>query len=664
MAIAASVILLVLAILAYARHLRQAGWLLALRLLVVLLLAAILLDLVLDREWTRRSNTAVLLLDRSLSMTVAGADSVGRSVADRLQLPAGVRRRDWVFGDSARPTGDGSSVPDSLFAGRTRLAAALKTVSRVRPGAVVVVSDGQDNGEEDPVGLARSAGVPVYTIGCGRSAGPNLAITDLAVPDDVYAGETVLVAVRVSATGGRDPVGARSAARLGGASRELSFAPGGGDLDVEFRTAFPSAGVRPVRVAVDSLPGESDLSDNVRETAVRVRPGRVRVRYVTNRPGPGTRLLGTALRADPRVELGAAATLVGPVSAGESLAGIDVLVIDGMDEPAANGDALRRLVEHVEQGAGALVIAGPDFRAGPLLQRLLGLAAAPAAGAGSYAPALGPGGRFLNALAGIDFGRLRPFDRFFRATPPAGADVWLADSASGAALVWARAAGRGRVVFVAGEPLWRWGFADQRAGDAPEPETSSPLEVMLGVVLRYLTEAPARQFELSADRASYYSSQPVRLSLRARVPDGGPWSGLDVRMALDSGAADIPMTEVRDGSYEGRLSALGPGERRVAATVRLGDSILGSAGTEFAVLQQQLEYARTGLNRDLLVRLAEAGGGRYYEADSVPANGIELATAPARYRLRFQPRRSPWTYAVLVLLFGLELVLRRRKGLM
>jgi len=531
---------------------------------------------------------------------------------------------------------------------------------------VFIISDGQDNGEEDPVALAVAGGVPTYGIGCGRSAGPNLAIVDLMVPPEVYAGDTVTIKVRMRSEAkfeipSTKPESQRTFVRVRGESKEIPLGADAADQEVEFRTVFRDPGMQVVRAKVDSIPGESDLADNVREAAVLVRPAKVRVSYVTNRPGPWTRLLAELLRQEPRVHLTMSASLRSGLEAGDSF---EVVLLDNVDE--LSGSGLQSVVGRVEKGAGALVIAGPDLRVGPGLKRLLGAERGPEAVTGDFKPVLGTGGKLLPSLGELDLSAVRPFSRIYRVPAPDGAEVWLADSVSGNALVWAGRFGEGRVVYVAGEGLWRWGFSDAEKSEIrnPKPESQNPLEVLLAVAVRYLAETQGKRFELVSDRGSYYSNQPVRLKLSARAADRSPWTGLDVRLAVDSLQAGIPMTETGDGTYEYEMSGFAAGTHEASAVVRAGDSAVGRASTSFAVLQQELELARTGLNRELLERLADETGGRYYPAESVPATAIEPELARAHYRLKFEPRRSPWVYGLIAVLVGVEILLRRRKGLM
>ena len=72
----------------------------------------------------------------------------------------------------------------------------------------------------------------------------------------------------------------------------------------------------------------------------------------------------------------------------------------------------------------------------------------------------------------------------------------------------------------------------------------------------------------------------------------------------------------------------------------------------------------TGLNSDLLKRIAQASGGEYYDAASFPVNNFEITLAKYHTTFRFDPRRSVYLYVILAGLFLIELYFRKRRGLM
>lgn len=758
MLIAVSAILLVLGVLAYRRALfgqaasrkdkgqsrsRKAEvadvGLLVLRLVVLLLFAAVFIGAVFSRAWTERSRRVAVMLDISESMTAVGAESAAAAVAEVFPLPTEGTGQEWVFADSAEVRSK-KPAAGSQGAKRTRIGVALKTVGKTRPGAVVLLSDGQDNGDVDAVAAARDIGVPVYTVGFGGRAKRNAGVGRVVLPAVVYSGETVEVQVRVLTTGfdaeneppggavsttqtpGRkedgnavpDPSSPRTTEhgmkgigttriRLRGQEREVPIGSGTSEQDVQFRLVFDRPGRQIVEASLDSMTGESNYADNRRSTTVDVKPGRVRVAYVTNRPGPGTRMMLRALGGDERIQVESLVAVSGALSdeRGVLNAGVDAFILDDVVE---NGSPAvwQSVADRVQAGAGVLLLAGPSFQPGPSIGgivsgpigRLEGGPYTPElASAGSVLPWWKPQSEAAQSGGGeVDLGRVPPFSGL-RQLPGGDSSstnrwsAWLVARENGVPLLMEGKAGRGKVVYLAGYPLWRWGFGSQE-----NPEQTSPLSALLTGVVRYLAESDTSPFWLQVDRPDIYQGQRVHLTARAVAPDGRPWTGLSVMVAVrtdssslrpsppggDGGRSEgegadrrrsmkpvsVPMTETGAGVYEASLEALRPGQYQATALVGTADTVLGMATTEFAVADQPVELASTGMNEGLLRAIAEASDGRFMSADSLAREGSQMTFGSYERRLVFDPRRAAWVYVLIAFLAGAEWLMRRRRGLL
>jgi hypothetical protein len=399
----------------------------------------------------------------------------------------------------------------------------------------------------------------------------------------------------------------------------------------------------------------------------------------------------------------------------------DVFILDDVVE-TGSPDVWQSIADRVRAGAGVLVLAGPDFQPGQSIGRVLNGVGGRGSGIGgemkgSYTPELTSAGAVLpwfskdaiNLASVPPFAGVRPLaggdSRIADRQPPIanGQVVWLVAQENGVPLVFAGKAGKGKVVYVAAYPLWRWGF-----GPEEKPEQATPLSDFMTGVVRYLAEQDTSPFWLQVDRPDLYRGQPVRLTMRAVAPDGRPWSGLSVILRVTAEAMDsagtksegrsqsaesrsqgqetvtVPMTETGAGVYEATIEALGPGRYRAVATVENGDSppervasppseratrgtvpvFLGKATTEFAVADQPLELANTGMNEGLLRAIAEAGGGKFLSADSLAREGSEISLGSYQRRFSFDPRRAAGVYVIIALLAGLEWFLRRRRGLL
>ncbi len=648
-AIVASAVLALLSVVVY-RHLLGSGvgrLLLLLRLLTVGGLGLVLGGMVLD--WTRveRSRHIAFLVDRSASITAIGAESVASSLAESVLVPSGFRRDIWVFADSTLPV----AARTEPGAGRTRFGRALRRVLATRPAAVVLISDGQDNDDEPLVTTNLTA--PVYTIGLGPPQATNLAIDEIIAPATASVGDSIRVAVRFRATTDQPR---RVAVRLGSEVRQAELGSGTADYELPFVVRATSAGILTLVATIESVPGEVTYHDNIGSTATRVAVARVRVAYNAGRPGPSSRMILAALRADERVSLRRTSLLTET-----DVESADVFILDEPTNNTPTSKVTAAIRRRVYGGAGLMLITGPGMQFDTELESLLG--ARPGTVERRSTPVEATAvGRMLSWLP--DPTTLAPFTIVMplRTTRP-GSETWLAAVGSGQALLQAHSYGRGRVVYCAGYPLWRWGFADGSSG------VVSPLASLLSGIIRYLAQGSGARFELAPVRSLYHAGEPVVLTFRALAVDGSGLERLDVRLrywrqdAANETLATV-LTEIGAGSYLARLTALAPGRYQATAVARAPDSIVGQASTEFVVLEQSLELSRLGRNRSLLVKIATASGGQYWPSESLPASEVFIKPLPRQRRVVFDFRRLPLVFVTIALLAIGEWLLRRRQGLL
>ena len=682
--------------------------------MILLLFAAVFVGAVLTHVWTERPRLVAVMLDISESMSAVGAESAAAVAADAFPLPAGAVRQEWTFGDTARLISDSRlQIADSQNTRRTKIGVALKTVGKTRPGAVVLLSDGQDNGEADAVAAARDVGVPVYAVGFGGKAKRNAGVEQVMLPAVVYSGDTVDVQVRVVAAGFADE---KARVRLRGGKWEIVLGQAVAEQDLPFRLAFGKPGRQVIAARLDSLTGESNYADNSRSVTVDVRPGRVRVAYVTNRPGPGTRMILRALGSDERIEVESSVAISGAMSDERGALNAeraDVFILDDIVE-TGSPDVWLSIADRVRAGTGVLLLAGPDFQPGQSVGKLLS-GAVGRVQSGAFTPELTAAGGVLPWFDRdtIDLGSVPPFagvrplnpgdsrtgtgDSPRAGTVPSGKAsalvAWLVTQENSIPLVLAGKAGKGKVVYVAAYPLWRWGF-----GPEEKPELGTSLSAFVTGVVRYLAERDTSPFWLEADPPDLYRGQPAKLTMRAVAPDGRPWTRLSVLLGITrladsatdtgdsprAGTVPVPMTETGAGVYEATIEALGPGRYQAVATVENGDSppervasapseratrgtvpvFLGKATAEFAVADQPLELANTGMDEGLLRAIAEASGGKFLSSDSFAREGGDIVLGSYQRRFSFDPRRAVWAYVLIALLAGAEWFLRRRRGLL
>jgi hypothetical protein len=664
----------------------------ALRGLALLVLLWLLAQPVLDRARAGRSAQLVLLLDRSRSMELPAGAGPGTRASEAeaaVEAIAGAwrgRARLRVLPFAAR-LGDSAAAATR---GATALGDALEALPLAPEGqeldGVIVLSDGVVNTGADPVAAARSLGVPVHTVLVGRAAGLDRAVSEVEASTSARVGETTPVRVRVVST---EAAGVGFGVTLRDGARELGRAtvvsPGpGAEVMAEFRVTPARPGLAVWTARVDSLAGEATHANDARQVAVEVAPGRLGVVVVSAGLNWDVAFLRRALIGDPGVRLLTLAPAAGgwrelesgrargPLSP-EDLRGQAAVVLDGVSPADLGPDVDQALEGFVRGGGGLLALGGPApglarFRGGRFgAQLALALDPARALPAGSPEPTAeasellawdddaARGARAWRAAA--------PLTDLTPVVPGAGDRVLIGARGGGPPLWIARRVGRGQAVFVNGAGLWRWSLSghDDLSGERGRR--------LWRRTIRWLAE-PVQGEPLRVRPERWLTARGEAVRLFASLQDAGfrPVAGATLQGdAVDAAGratrlAFLPRTP---GSYVATLQDPAPGRYRVSVRATRGGVELGRATGEFAVDRWSLEEARAEPDSATLAAIAAASGGGAVTAAGAAAWARALP-ARAIARARSETHRlweSPWAFALIVGLLGVEWAWRRRRGL-
>jgi len=669
-----SAILLALLVVLFIRDIRvnRAGLVFALRIVTIILMALVLCGFIFRKTVHQRPRADLLVLaDESQSMGVEHKAADAADAIARVGLKPQWRVEFDGFGDTVARLADPKSAKTDR--GRTDFGQALRYAKTLMPGAAVIVSDGVNNGVGDPGQLAQKLGFPVYTIGIGRKSVRDLAVERIRIPSRAVLGDTIPVGVRLRSRGF---AGDRTRVRLFQDanlvdSRDVALSQDESQQELEFRVVPATAGRHTFRAVCDSMLGEDNYANNSAQTAIDVLPSRTRVLYVTNEPGFGTRFLLDLLKQDKDIELIPVVALTGSSfkridqgMAAYPLGGqidADVVILDNVDEtmlgPQASDALLAFAANH-----GLLVLAGERFRAGRALNALLPLQPTADRIARELALELTDDGRSVPILFEQTRSLLSGMPPFWGAVRSSGlkdgAKLW-AKAADGTALMAFARNGQGKVLEIAGYPLWRFGFSAGAVASG-----NDGLYRFLTNAVRFLALKDVEAFRLGSDKLDYYAGEPISLLLQATAEDGRPWQGLDARLTIPGANVSLAMTEKAAGLYEAVVEGLAPGGYQAKADVFLSDKPLGSAGHDFLVSELSLELTETSLHDDLLRRISAASGGEYVPYDSLAAKGLNVRFAQYRRLMVFDPRMNRYLFLLIAGLFVLEIFLRKRRGMM
>jgi uncharacterized membrane protein len=222
--------------------------------------------------------------------------------------------------------------------------------------------------------------------------------------------------------------------------------------------------------------------------------------------------------------------------------------------------------------------------------------------------------------------------------------------------------GRGRTMAITTASTWRWQML------MPHKDTSH--ERFWRQILRWLaSESPAR-LDLTLDRNAYNSGDEVQV--RVRVSDDAyvPVNNATVWMKIkDSGDInrDVRLVESteEDGIYTGTFTATKEGvyHLEVSSTTPTGDSTETSA--RFLVAKPNAEYIDTAMDADLLRTIATTSGGKFYTPENVRrlADDVQMLQKKISTTIEQDVWNIPLVLILLVTFLGTEWFIRRQKGM-
>ncbi|MBB6429558.1 hypothetical protein [Algisphaera agarilytica] len=573
-------------------------------------------------------------------------------------------------------------------------------------GAVVVLSDGRDNRGADTTAtaqLAQARRVKLHTVTLG---GPTLSrdVSLTAMPRQPYlmVNEPGLIDVRLDHI---NASGASATLRIRQGEEETTrpvTLPEQSELRVELPVEYTEPGLHMIELSVDQLPGEPEPSNNTQVVFVEVTGERMRVLLLEGQPFWDTKFLAQSLRKDDRIELTQITQInrdrqerivtrvdrpAVPPTDLDGFSEYDVVILGRGMENVLSVEAAEALPRYVSERGGRVVLArGRAYDPSTRVGREIGRALAPLEPVG-----WGEGRRSDVALTPTESGRSHPmFAGLMRATKgsPSARELptlssaanirllkpatrVLAESSNGSgdagALLVSMPYGRGMVLGVLGEGLWRWSLA------------ASEYEALAGVFdgfwsngVRWLVlgadAGPGRDFSLRL------SGRSIALDgeLTATVVQRGNAMGLEVQATITDPKGETTTLSLQDQTGAdlrrvGGFRPQTPGVHTLTVTPIGGDDSLQPLETKFIAYDSNTELLRTAANPALMRSLAADSGGLALAPDEP---GALLQVLEAERAARVVPPVPAyvwdrgWVMATILIWVGLEWLLRKKGGLL
>jgi uncharacterized membrane protein len=617
----------------------------------------------------------------------------------------------WLFGDGVRDARDVALAPT---ADRSDLAGAVTSaVERLRGrslAGLVVLTDGARTDRANLADIGSQAGVPIVTVGIGRTDGRDIAVRSVTASESRLDASLVDLTVAAESRQLDGPVEMRLL-QDGRIVARRSIVPGPGGAIRALFTVAPGRQA-PTLFTVDVSPKDGELTEANNHVSVLVPPPgrRRRVLLLQGAPGFEHTFLTRAWGEDPsldvdsvvrkgRDERGADTFFVQAAgSRSEMLAGgfpatkealytYDVIALANMDARALRREQLEWLRDFVaERGGGLLTLGARSLDAQAIadspIEEVLPLR--PGDGGSVVRAAATRGGDGERVRLTAD-GRRHPLMRIaandddsgkrWAALPTLAAHVRLGAARPGASIlataegqggaldpvVAVQRFGAGRAMIFAGEASWRWKML--------MPATDGSYDRFWRQAARWLSAEAPDAVAVDASRITP-DDDDVTLAVDVRDAAFVPAADANVTVRVEnpdgtSATQTATLVDPARGRFEARVSARAAGVYRAHIdAVRKGTS-LGAADVPWLVGGIDAELADPRLDAIGLRRLAEASGGAYLTP--------ERAGEAGRFLLARHPGRGPtewrdawhrgWMFMLIVALVSVEWTLRRQWGL-
>ena len=693
---------------------RKKTLLLSLRIVALFCLFLVLSEPIITfaRKFTQKPAVAILL-DTSKSMNLKGTQiSRKEELQDLLKsdlfekLSSKSELEIYGFADTIFPLNLNRNYPDSLGKA-TSIGEALKSVEEKLKEknlrGILIASDGANNLGEDPVWVAKSKDIPIYTYGIGEYTPPkDITIERIVYPDIGYVENKIPIQVDISQVGFdklKIPVSIKEIAKAGGkeilTQENLTLGTSGGTQTVDFAITPQEEGIHQYEVVIPEQKEELVKENNHRIFSIKVLKNKMKVLLVTGSLNWEYAFLKRALEKDKNIELESLVysknrkIIVGRFPQDEKeLSQFDILIF--VDPPNfIFTEHKKELNDFVyKSGGSALFLLGKDFIESKAFIEATTLLPFDLEGANI---------RYFSASLNLELtqeGRLHPITRLVE-NPEENLKVWSElppflgvislGSASKDAVTLAtfrnpsnpkailpgivvRNYGKGKMMVTTVTPFWRWDFLLWGIGK----DNQSYLKFWNNSVRWLVTREDLDLINIFTDKKIYKSGE--RINFCAKIFDQNYQKIKDATVLLSvksegKASADSEMLSLslnQMGDYNGAIGSLSPGKYLFKGEVFRDEAKMGSKTGEFTVEEYSLEDADLKTDFDLLKKMAEVSGGKFYEKDQIGnlVSDLELVDKEEERTKEIQLWNFPLLLILLVGCLSVEWAIRKRSQLL
>jgi hypothetical protein len=691
---------------------RKKTLLLSLRIVALFCLFLVLSEPILTivRRFIQKPVVAILL-DTSKSMNLKGTQVSRKEELQNLlkndlfeKLSSKSEVDFYGFADTIFPVNLNTTLPDSLGKA-TSIGEAVKSVEEKLKEknlrGILIASDGANNLGEDPVWVAKSKEIPIYTYGIGEYTPPqDMAIEKIVYPDIGYVDNKIPIQVDISQVGFdklKIPITIKEISRAGGKTtltqENLTLGSSGGTQTVDFAITSQEEGMHQYELVIPEGKEELVTENNRRIFSIKVLKSKIKVLVLTGTLNWEYTFLKRTLEKDKNIDLNTLVysknrkIIAGRFPQGEKeLNQFDILIL--VDPPDFVFTQHEKEINDFvfKNGGAALFLLGKDFVEDKAFMETNSLLPFDLAGAViRYSPIsfnleLTQEGRLHPITRLVEnseenlkiWSELPPFLGVISLGLPSKDAVTLAtfrnSSNPGIILpgIVVRNYGKGKMMVTTVTPFWRWDFLLWGIG-----KDNQSYQKLWNNSIRWLvTREDLDLINIFTDKKIYKSGERINFSAKIfdqnyqKIKDASVLLNVKKEASADSEMLSLSLDPM--GDYIGTAGSLSPGKYLFKGEVFRDETKVGSKTGEFTVEEYSLEDADLKTDFDLLKKMAEVSGGKFYEKDQIGnlVNDLDLSGKEEERTKEIQLWNYPLLLILMVGCLSAEWAIRKRAQLL
>lgn len=588
---------------------------------------------------------------------------------------------------------------------------AAKNADHGAVSAVLLFTDGVDNGHEDPLesaDLLRNKNLPIYVVGVGSEISQDIELAKVTANHSVIENSVVEISafiksksfetktVNLELREGNKTIKSKPVNLKGSATRALmKFSPQ--------KKGF-------VRYTLRVIPQENEIiqENNSKNFIIDNRNKQARILYVEGYPRAEFKYLRRALDGDENLEL-VSLLRTGPdkfyrqgiknrnelkdgyPKSKKELFKYDAIIFGSMDSEFFSRKELESTLEFVSQrGGGFLMLGGShsfaegNFSGSPI-EKLLPVELpfqngqafkASSSFRDKFKLTLTPEGlrhpimqlsseASENRAIWEQLPELEGYNPLGSAKP--GATILavhpLSEIGNPKIIMAIQRYGRGRSMVLATSSTWYWQMG------MPHEDLSH--ERFWRQILRWLALSSPEPLELQLDKETYTPNEQVTLKVDIRDSSFTPIEDATIKALITTPTGEIievPFNWSSNGKVE-YVAAYHPAQEgmymaEITAYSSKG-TFLGKTESAFFVEESKAEFANARLQEPLLKRIAEISGGKYYHENEAEQLPDEISIRPSSYSklVEYDLWDMPLLFLLVITIVSAEWYIRRSKGL-